>query len=149
MSKINPFSLTRPKPKVGTFTFTDDRYPDLPVTMTFRSPDILDYSSIEDAKDAFMQKYSDKDYPSVDGKIVVIGPTLARTVASMWVLQETPEAERYDMDELVAMSITIPSVFGAFGSAIKEISDQSELGNLITDRQSPDPSSNTPKDIQN
>lgn len=136
MAKINPFAFARPVESRKTFTFKDDRFPDNPVTIELRSPDIIDYNMIQDKAREFANFYSDKPFPAVAGRIVTISDSLAESVASIFILQEGADADRYTMEELVALAVTMPIVFGDIGRAIAELSAGSELGKLAGGRMS-------------
>lgn len=148
MSKINPFSFARPLEQRETFTFVDPRYPDAPVKMTLRSPDIVDYNAIQDRANDFYNYYLDKPFPAVDGRIVTISKTLAESVAAIVVLQEGPEEELYTMEEVVAMTVTMPTIYADMSNAIASLTAKSDLGKLIGVRlsqgQSQDSNADTP-----
>lgn len=148
MAKFDPFRYARPLPKQGTRTFTDPRYPELELTLTFRSPDIVDISTMQDVANGFVSYYSDKPFPAVDGKIVTVGKALAESVASLFVLQEGPPEDKFTMEEWVAMSVTLPTIIADINSFVAELTEQSDLGNLVVTHKSQKSSQDTQKDTQ-
>lgn len=147
MPKIDPLHYSRPKPSVKSGVFIDPRYPDAKVEVTFRSPDVVDYNTIQDVTTTFTQYYSDKPYPSIDGKHMMLGPSLIGTCAAMFVLQEVVEDDdRYSMEELVALSVTMPTVFTEISQFIAELTRDCELGKLVGVQLSLEPSPDSQND---
>lgn len=146
MAKINPFTFARPLEQRKTYEFIDPRYPESPVKMTLRSPDIVDYNAIQDRANEFFNFYIDKPFPAVDGRIVTITRTLAESVAAIVVLQEGPDDELYSMEEVVAMTITMPTIYADISNALAVLTAESDLGKLIGVRLSQGPSQDSNAD---
>lgn len=151
MPKIDPLSFARPKANVGTFTFVDPRRPETPLTMTFRSPDIVDISAVQDKVTDFMAQYSGsgKSFPAIDGRAVTLSFAWVEKVAYAYILQTMPNEDCYSMEELVVMSVTMPTVFGDISKSIANLIAESELGKLLGVQLSLEPSSVISDDIPN
>lgn len=138
--KIDTFNVAAPSTKSATKTFYDPRNPSTPITLTLKSPNLIDISNMQDTAGRFQEYYSDKPFPAVQGNFITIGPHLAMQVASIFCCQVGSKDEIYSMEELVAMTITMPTVYNDISKAIEELNSESDLGKLMEGRLSLKPS---------
>lgn len=129
MVKINPFAFSRPIVNTKTFSYVDSRYPDTKIEIRLRSADAVDISLITDTVNSFIASREDKPPFVVDGRVVPLSPSLIQAVATIYVLQEMGD-NGYTMEELLAMSVTLPSVFNAMCNDAAELAVSSDLGKV-------------------
>lgn len=129
---IDFMSIPAPSTASETRTFIDARFPDKPVTLHFKSPDLVDISNISDMTESFISKYQALPFPLVQGRHVVIGRTLAQQVATIFCLQCGDV--RYSMEQITIMAVTMPTVFNDISNYLAQLNAESELGKLMGGR---------------
>lgn len=145
MPKLDPMTFARPLPKVEAVSFFDPRFPDRIFHFTLKSLDMVDLSKAESLTNAFLAKYA-KGFPAVDGRIIELTYPLVEKVAHVYVAQESSPDDTYTMEELLAMTITVPTVFGDLSNKVTQLCTESDLGKLVGVRVSQGQSSGTQND---
>lgn len=130
--RVNPFSMSRPKRPQETRTFTDPEQPGKAITITLRGlthPEA--YKAVERAQEA-IRDYIHGDearglppapFPSVAGEFIEVTEKMLYDMASVELAQvETPgEGAVYTLEELIALSVTMPAAFDGITSFYAEL----------------------------
>lgn len=129
MAKVDPFKLKRPAKRRETRSFTDPMQPGEEIVLTLQSLDAAELAvASEEAKEqieTWVTGNRDRpasQFPFVDRLPVQMTETLC-TACSILFRMQAPEdpADRYSWNDLVALSVTMPTAWGRVMEWMQEI----------------------------
>lgn len=127
MSKINPYSLKRPKKNIYHFEITDEANPGVVVKLSLRQPDIpimTRLSSLIDEKTDLYFKTVEGEIlplPIVDGEPIDLNPEYLHLCCAIHCMQCQPPDDRFTVEELIALTETMPSGMMEIVGKVKEL----------------------------
>ena len=118
-TKINPFSLSRPLPKIVEKEFTDPSIPDQSITFKLKVLDQAELIQAYELSQHFADQYLGSEgnppkmlFPVVDGQPVTMSNSLIQTASVIYCMQaDKSEEVAYSVEDLIAMSVTLPKLW--------------------------------------
>lgn len=145
MAKMDFFALPRPVQPIETKTFVEPRFKDdrtKDVTLTLQTLDTVELARVQEVAEETFRKYEGdpENHIEPEASFYAVGdsvPTLNRTIclqaAFLFLMQQPEEKEdKYSIEEFIAMSIVLPSVWKQISqwrytvSAIEEADTEKE-----------------------
>jgi hypothetical protein len=131
--KVNPIGLKRPVRAIETKTFTDSNQPGVEIVMRLRPLDALDASNAEALGKEVKTTYLDgvMDFPPIDGEAVTLNAEVIEAAAIIFYCQCGSDELRYAVEEIIAMSVTMPEVWYTLLKYINDKMETSPLGKAL------------------
>ncbi len=136
-TRVSPFNMPRPSRPVRMKVLTDPRWPKAKLPFYLRATDAADsHLVVEVAKRKIAQYINGKDgkgkdkedFPPVGGLPVTLTETFCFTVAGIAVMQVkgNPNLAPYTFNELVALSLTMPSLWEDLIAFAEEVNSEAD-----------------------
>ncbi len=146
--RVQPFNLPRPQREVHTREFTDPLHPDQDVEFSLRAIDSEDEASIKKIAESLKNKYitghgerhnRPVKFPDVGGHPVRLTEEIITEICRIQVMQSTadPDLPPYDFEELVALRVTMPTLWGSLLQFAEEVN--TSLSYVIPDEAPAEP----------
>lgn len=136
IKKVDPFSLTRPKATYVTKKFTDALHPDVELVLSLKSLDQAEVMACFDLAAAYEgmylgtpEKQAEMVFPPVGGRSVAISKTLIQNACVLFTMQQAEGDAAYTVEQLIALSVTMPNAWADLAKTITEIQNGRESKN--------------------
>lgn len=142
MSKLNPFTMQRPKPVSETRTFTDPLQPGADLTLTLMArADIGELLRVQALTDQYSKEYADAmSVPlQVGGQDIEITPGLCAVIATIQALEQPTDGQRYSFEEWAALSVVMPTAMGEVIVWTRDLMREAATGPEVLGKDTPVP----------